>query len=91
METRVYKAPKDVAIKIVEDETIKRQGEATRYEPQVFGLEGEEAILVVKGGPEIFKMDLFKDIKEADNKDEIIQKIEEMSQSAASGVGNLFK
>lgn len=91
METRVYKAPKDVAIKIVEDETIKRQGEATRYEPQALGLEGKETILVVKGPPEIFKLDLFKDLEETDNKNEVLQKIEEMSQSAASGVGNLFK
>lgn len=90
METRVYRIPTAKAVKIVEDEDVKRYGEAKRYEPAALDLKGDDAILAVKGAPDLFKKEIFEGLEETKDKELILKKIEEMSQSAASGIGNLF-
>ncbi|TRO61984.1 hypothetical protein E2P64_00420 [Candidatus Bathyarchaeota archaeon] len=82
--------PAPVANKIIDDPDIKRYGEAKKFEPSVLGIEGDGVVLLVRGEPKIFEKELFKGLKEAKGKEDIIKKIEELDNAAASGVGMLF-
>lgn len=90
METRVYLVPGATANKVIDDPDVKRYGEAKKFDPSVLGVEGDGALLVVRGEASVFEMELFKDLKEVKNKEEIIKKIEDQDNAAASGVGMLF-
>ena len=90
METKVYSVSKDVALKILSDEIIKRRGEAKTYDPSMFGLKPEGTILVVKGDTDIFSLEILKELEEIKDKNKILEKIEEQNESSASGVGMLF-
>jgi hypothetical protein len=87
---KVFMVSKELALRVVEDEFIKRYGEANNFDSVIFGIKKECAILVVKGDEKIFAMDFFKGLKESRKKKEILKKIGEMSDNSASGVGLLF-
>jgi hypothetical protein len=87
---KVFMVSKELALRVVEDEFIRRYGEANSFDPVVFGMKEEGAVLVVKGDEKIFSMEFFKGLKESKKKKEILKKIQEMSDNSASGVGLLF-
>ena len=88
---KVYIAKKEEAIKVVDNEEVKRKGEAKYFSADTFGVEGE-VVLIVRGPEEIFSMDIFKGLKEVEGeeKERIMKKLKEMEESAASGVGLIF-
>jgi len=90
METRVYLVKKELANRIIDDADIKRYGEVRSFEPSVLGLKGDDLVILVKGELKIFEMELFKGLKEAKNKKEVLKKVGELDDAAASGVGMLF-
>lgn len=90
METRVYIVSKSVAQKVTDDEHIRRHGEANQYDPSALGVDEEGTILVVKGDGELFEHDLLSKLEEFDKASKVLAKIEEMDESAAAAVGNLF-
>ncbi len=90
METKVYSVSKDIALKILSDEIIKRKGEAKIYEPSMFDLKLEGTVLIVKGDNEIFSLEILKGLELIKDTKKILEKIEEQNESSASGVGMLF-
>ncbi len=89
METKVFVVEKPLALKIVEDAEIKRKADAEYYDSVVFDLD-KGTVLIVKGAPEIFKMDLFEGLEESEDKDKILEKLKAMKESSSAGVGALF-
>ena len=89
METKVFIVEKSLAVKIVGDSDIKRKADAVYYDASVFGMK-EGTVLIVSGDEEIFKMEFFKGLEEAKNKDEILGKQKEMEDNSSAGIGNLF-
>jgi len=81
---------KDVADKIVEDPDVKRFGEARKFDPGVLGLSGEAVVLVVRGDERVFSLELLKGLEEAENKEEVLKRVRELDDAAATGVGMLF-
>jgi len=90
METKVYSASKDIALKILSDEIIKRKGEAKSYDPSMFNLKLDGTILVVKGDKEMFSLEVLQGLEKIKDTTKILKKIEEQIESSASGVGMLF-
>ena len=90
METKVYLVPKDLALSIADNPEIKRKGEARQFDSSVFGLDEKGTVLIVKGNPELFKLEVFDGIDELEEKDRVLKKLAEMDESAASGVGMIF-
>ncbi len=88
MMEKVFIVDRAVAMKIVDDPRIKRRGEASYYDGQLFGVEG--TVVHVRGPEELFSMEILKSLKEAENAAEIMEKIREMSDNTASGVGLIF-
>ena len=90
METQVYLVKKELANKIVDNPDIKRYGEAKVFDSSVLGIKTEDSVLLVRGETSVFEMEIFKGLKEAENKEEILKKVEELDNAAAAGVGMLF-
>ena len=89
MQTKVFRAPKKRALEIVGNSIIKREAEASYYDGEVFGFE-KGTVVIVKAEPEIFKMNIFDDLKEAEHPEQILKKVKELEDRSAMGVGALF-
>ena len=90
VETRVYRVGKDVADEILENPDVKRFGEARKFDPEVLGLGGGSVVLVVRGDDRVFSLELLKGLEEAKNREEILRRVRELDDAAATGVGMLF-
>jgi hypothetical protein len=90
METRVYMVKKELANKIVDDPEVKRYGEARVFDSSALELKGGDSVLLVRGESSVFETELFAGLEEAKDKKEILKKVEELDNAAASGVGMLF-
>lgn len=77
-------------MKIAGNEQIKRSGEARQFDSSVFGINENGTVLIVKGNSELFKLELFDGLEELKEKQAVLDKLAEMDEDAASGVGMIF-
>lgn len=89
---KVFITSKEKALEILGNEEIKRFGEAKYYEARVLGIKREGVVLFVKGGEKLLESEIFEGLEEleGEEKERVLEKIKEMEESAASGVGMIF-
>ncbi|MBR9679794.1 MAG: hypothetical protein GOU99_01950 [Candidatus Altiarchaeota archaeon] len=90
MITRIYLIPKDRAMKISDNEQVKRHGESRQFDSSIFELAEKGTVIIVKGDSELFKLDEFDGLEELEEKQKVLDKLAEMDENAASGVGMIF-
>ncbi len=89
---KVFITTKDRAIKIVDNEAVKRFGEAKYYDSSVFGIEKKGVVVIVRGDESLFENEVFNGLEELEGgeKEKVLEKLKEMEESAATGVGLIF-
>jgi len=89
---KVFITDRKTARKIVDNPEVKRFGEAKHFSASLFNIEGD-AVVIVRGNEELFTLEIFRGLKELEGKDKekVLEKLQEMEESAATGVGMIFK
>ncbi len=91
MEAKVFVVDKKKAEEIVNNEDVKRKGEAKYFEARQFDINGD-FVVIVKGPAELFEVSIFNGLKELEGreKEKVLKKLKEIEESSAMGVGLIF-